>query len=209
MFADDIALVKMAAEQYGPLPQPIVEVGGLENPCIADYDRTIKAMAELQRRGWAPDEQVAEAQRCRYLNIHRPLSFLGEYRIENPETGGMSIGDLANHCENTGHYMGTVIALSVLEHTDEPFSAVDDMHLMLSPGGMCIVSVPFQFPHHPSPEDNWRFTPTGLSRLFNPGQWAVLYCDWRLRIPADAGVLDLHTGKPQAVESCGIIARAR
>lgn len=205
MFADDIALVKMAAEKYGPLPQPIVEVGGLEDPCIADYDRTIKAMAELRYQPGRIDEQVIAAQRARYLNIHRPLSFLGEYEISNPETGGMDIGDLAGHAPEC---YGTVIALSVLEHTENPFAAVDDMRATMQIGGVCIVSVPFQFPCHPSPKDLWRFTPDGLRALFGSDEWEVLYCDWRLRIPADAGVLDLHTGKPQAVESCAIIARA-
>lgn len=207
MFADDIALVRMAAEQFGPLPTPIVEVGGLERPTIADYQRTIDAMDVLRDEGQtAWPERIEAAQRARYLQIERPLSFLGEYLIENPETGGVPVELITEKYQGD---IGTIVCLSTLEHVADPKLAVYSIWRALRTGGVCIVSVPFQFPHHPSPEDNWRFTPTGLRHLFASAEWETLWCDWRLRIPASAGVLDIHTGQPQAIESCAIIARAK
>ncbi len=80
-------------------------------------------------------------------------------------------------------------------------------------GGLAIVSVPFCFPFHPSPEDNFRFTPTGLRHVFTalkgePQRWEVLQADWRLDIPAEAAVLDIKTGRAQAIKSCHLVARA-
>lgn len=204
MFSDDITLVREAIERHGLL-RPVVECGGLEDPCIADYQRTIDAMAAIDPRECTP-ATVEAAQRARYLSIHRPLSFVGPYRIENPETGGLTIAQVAQQHMAT---IGTVIVLSVLEHVDDPRAAVWDLWRMLRAGGLAIVSVPFAFPYHPhAGEDNWRFTPTGLRHLFSPAHWEVLECDWRLDIPATAGVLD-DRGLPQIVKSCYIIARAK
>jgi hypothetical protein len=39
--------------------------------------------------------------------------------------------------------------------------------------------------------------------------WEILESAWRLDISADAGVLDIHTGQPQAIKSCYIVARSK
>lgn len=203
-----------------------MECGGLVRPTIAAYEKTIEKMKLLEGCvlpghrviGNVSAELIIEAQRARYLDIERPLSFLGEYVIENPEApGGLPLERLAekyNPANGTG--IGTAILLSVLEHVVDPFHAIDCLWQAMAPGGLAIVSVPFTFPHHPQGgmgEDNFRFTPTGLRHVFGhhpdePAQWEVLEADWRLRIDAGQGVLDIHTGKPQAIESCYIAARA-
>ncbi len=242
MFADDIALVKQLVAKYGPAPQPVIDVGGLSRPCVADYQVTIEKMRLLEgcvlpgQRviGNVSAELVIEVQKARYLDIERPLSFLGDYVIENPEAGGLPLERLAEKYNSAGvnvenvdtrtgdvvlggpGRIGTAILLSVLEHVADPFHAIDCLWQAMKPGGIAIVSVPFAFPHHPqggSGEDNFRFTPTGLRHVFGshpdePKQWEVLACDWRLRIGADQGVLDIHTMRPQSIESCFIAARA-
>ena len=224
MFADDIALVRELVAKYGPAPQPIVDVGGLERPCVADYQRTIDAMAPIADGAhcspgslYIGNPAVRAAQMCRYLDIERPLSFLGEYALENPETGGRLLEDLATkYRPDLGTGIGTAILLSVLEHVADPFVAIDGLRDAMATGGLAIVSVPFTFPWHPqggSGEDNFRFTPTGLRHVFTapkgePQRWEVLDADWRLDIPAEAGVLDIKTGRAQAIKSCYIVARA-
>lgn len=209
MFADDIDLVRELVAKFDGGKETIVDAGGLERPCIADYQITIDAMAKVFRGYYVGDERqamIAKAQESRYQNITRPLSFLGDYAIENPETGGKAIEDL--HVKYD-HSVGTMVCLSTLEHVADPFKAVRRLRMAMRPGGLCIVSVPFQFPHHPSPVDHWRFSPTGLEQLFDVDtRFEVLACDWRLRIPASAGVLDIRTGQPQAIETAYLCARA-
>jgi len=65
-----------------------------------------------------------------------------------------------------------VLCMSVLEHLEEPYRAVAEMHRVLKPGGRIIVSVPFLFPIHDAPGDYWRFTKYGLKHLFREG-WDI------------------------------------
>ena len=216
MFFDDLVLCKELQHKYSPLPTPIVDVGGLERPCVADYARTIKKMNVLlpKDRGSLPEEYVREAQMCRYLDIERPLGFLGPYEIVNPETGGLPLERLSERYDPAaGTGIGTAILLSVLEHVADPFHAIDRLRDAMVDGGLAIVSVPFIFPDHPSPEDCFRFTPTGLKHVFGPwpempARWQVLQADWRLDIPAEAGVLDIKTGRAQIIKSCFAVAKA-
>lgn len=193
---------------------PFVECGGLENPTIASYDLTIAAMAKLKVGaslvgGPGLDEQIRAAQMCRYLQIHRPLeASCPGYVCENPATGGLPLERLPDKY-HSGNEIGTAICLSVLEHVAQPFEAIEVLWEAMKLGGLVIVSVPWEFPHHPSDgEDNWRFSPTGLRHVFRPKFWQVLEAGWRLQISASAGVLDIRSGEPQAIRSAYICARA-
>ena len=65
-----------------------------------------------------------------------------------------------------------VLCVSVLEHLEEPRRAVQEMRRVLTVRGKIIVSVPFLFPIHNSPNDYWRFTNHGLRNLFS-SQWDI------------------------------------
>lgn len=60
-----------------------------------------------------------------------------------------------------------IICTEVLEHTYQPFHAVDEIERLLKPGGLAFVSVPFNFRIHGPLPDCWRFTEHGLRALFN------------------------------------------
>lgn len=225
MWFDDLILCKELQHKY-ELKTPIVDVGGLPRPCVADYSRSIAAMAKLQYDPRTPygaevstPEKIRDAQLCRYLAIDRPLGFLGDYEIVNPELGSdhlplERLSEKYDPARGTG--IGTAILLSVLEHVADPFHAIDRLADAMAPGGLVIVSVPWTFPHHPqggSGEDNFRFSPTGLRHVFGawpdtPPRWEVLEADWRLDVPAEAGVLDMTKGRAQIIQSCYAVARA-
>lgn len=210
MFKDDLDLMAEVVAKWGPLPTPVVEVGGLEAPTIADYSKTIAAMETVRGRTYSRFEDgeadIAAAQRARYIQRHRPLEeWAPRYVIDNPETGGGAVETFDQRHKE----LGSVLCFSTLEHVENPWVAVEAIHDAMRPGGLCVVSVPFLFPYHPSPQDRWRFSPDGLRALFREQEWEVLYVDWRLRIPASAGVLDIRTGEPQAIESCALVARCK
>jgi SAM-dependent methyltransferase len=60
----------------------------------------------------------------------------------------------------------TVLAIEVLEHLHDPQTAIDRIHSVLKPGGICILSTRFMYRYHPDPEDHYRFTWDSLRYLF-------------------------------------------
>jgi ubiquinone/menaquinone biosynthesis C-methylase UbiE len=63
---------------------------------------------------------------------------------------------------------GTVVCVDTLEHVEHPRTAVEEMHRILAPGGLLILSSVFDFPIHGYPNDFWRFTPEGFRSLLVP-----------------------------------------
>jgi SAM-dependent methyltransferase len=59
-----------------------------------------------------------------------------------------------------------VLCTQVLQHTDDPAQSVREIHRVLAPGGVCIVSTHGTFIYHPHPVDYWRWTSAGLEKLF-------------------------------------------
>jgi SAM-dependent methyltransferase len=66
-----------------------------------------------------------------------------------------------------------VLCLQVLEHVPDPQAAVRELRRAVRPGGRVLLSTHGVAPYHPNPEDLWRWTHTGLERLFlTSGSWA-------------------------------------
>jgi SAM-dependent methyltransferase len=59
-----------------------------------------------------------------------------------------------------------VLCVQVLEHADDPAQAVRELHRVTKPGGRVLASTHGTQVYHPSPQDHWRWTHTGLERLF-------------------------------------------
>ena len=56
----------------------------------------------------------------------------------------------------------TVLSVQVLEHTPHgPAALVAEMSRVLAPGGLLILTAPFQFRLHEEPHDYFRYSPTG------------------------------------------------
>jgi len=66
-----------------------------------------------------------------------------------------------------------VLCLQVLEHVPSPAAAVRELRRIVRPGGRVLASTHGIYPFHPNPEDLWRWTHTGLERLFEEnGPWS-------------------------------------
>jgi SAM-dependent methyltransferase len=66
-----------------------------------------------------------------------------------------------------------VLCAQVLEHCDDPAAAARELHRVTRPGGRVLASTHGVMVYHPAPADHWRWTHTGLERLFAAGgDWA-------------------------------------
>lgn len=64
--------------------------------------------------------------------------------------------------------VGTALCLDTLEHVAHPHRAVEEIHRVLEPGGMAVLSSVMNFPIHEYPQDFWRFTPQAFRLLLSP-----------------------------------------
>src|SRR3990172_7220669 len=55
-----------------------------------------------------------------------------------------------------------VLCIQVLEHCDDPAGVVRELRRVTAPGGRVLASTHGVQVFHPSPEDHWRWTHTGL-----------------------------------------------
>jgi SAM-dependent methyltransferase len=63
--------------------------------------------------------------------------------------------------------VGTVIILDTLEHVEYPRKALKEIHRILKPNGILIITSVMNFKIHEFPHDFWRFTPQGFESLLN------------------------------------------
>jgi SAM-dependent methyltransferase len=62
----------------------------------------------------------------------------------------------------------TIVCVETLEHVFEVRRAVDELLRVLAPGGMIVITTPFNFYLHDYPGDYWRLTPPCLQGLLAP-----------------------------------------
>ena len=77
---------------------------------------------------------------------------------------------IADLCKNNSGYLldetfDVIICTEVLEHTENPFNAINELYRILKIGGTLYLSTPFNFRIHGPLPDNWRFTIHGLNTL--------------------------------------------
>lgn len=83
------------------------------------------------------------------------------------ESGATYIADLCDCAESVGsNKFDFIVCTEVLEHTLNPFQAVENIFRMLKPNGLCFISTPFNFRIHGPLPDCWRFSEHGLKQLF-------------------------------------------
>jgi SAM-dependent methyltransferase len=59
-----------------------------------------------------------------------------------------------------------VLCTQVLEHADDPAAVIRELHRVTRPGGRVLASTHGVMVFHPNPYDHWRWTHTGLRKLF-------------------------------------------
>src|SRR5471032_2792087 len=118
------------------LPEPIVEIGSYQ---VEGQE----PIANLRRL--FPDKK--------YLGIDM-----------RPGPGVDCVANVERLPQETGS-VGTVLALNTFEHVKCFWRGLDEVHRVLRPDGVLILSTPFHFRIHEFPHDYWRFTPAAYETL--------------------------------------------
>jgi len=117
------------------LPEPVVEFGSM---------------------------QVEDGQPNDLRPLFEGRPFIGTDFREGP--GVDRVEDLRRLTFTDGE-IGTALCLDTLEHCADPLTACREMHRVLGPGGVCVITSVMLMPIHGYPSDYWRFTPEGFRVL--------------------------------------------
>lgn len=130
------------------------------------FDEKIKIIAKgkvILDAGGGKPFQKHMAPYKRFFSNSRYISL-----DKNGDPGdGIVIGDI-HHLPFADEYFDAVICKSVLEHVENPQTAVNEIRRVLKKSGYALFYVPFIFPYHAEKgfyKDYWRFTEDGLRHL--------------------------------------------
>ena len=84
-----------------------------------------------------------------------------------PGTGVDKILDL-HDIDLAPETAAAVLCLDTLEHVEYPRIALQEIHRILRPDGIAVISSVMKFRIHDYPLDYWRFTPEGFKSLLKP-----------------------------------------
>lgn len=90
------------------------------------------------------------------------LEFIG---CDLGQGDGVDVLENAENLSFDSRSIGTILILDTLEHVQNPFSVMDEIHRVLKPGGAVIMSSVMAWPIHDYPHDYWRFTPQSFELL--------------------------------------------
>ena len=124
--------------------------------CAADYDRDGLRVLDI-----AP--QIHEGARAHFVRA------VIETLDIDPASEATYVADI---CRNNAGLIAPgrfdlVVCTEVLEHTLNPFAAVEEIRRILGAGGLVLVTVPFNFRIHGPLPDCWRISEHGLRALFS------------------------------------------
>ena len=122
-----------------PLREPVFEFGALQLPGL-------EGVADL--RPFFPGKAFVGCDMREGPGVDRVLNL---HSIEEPSNS-----------------VGTVICLDTLEHVEFPHKALREIHRVLKPDGITVISSVLDFRIHATPYDYWRFTPDGFRSLLAP-----------------------------------------
>ena len=93
----------------------------------------------------------------------------------------------------------TVLWLETIEHDRHWWLTLEQIHLVLKPGGLLYISTPSPaMPEHSYPEDYWRFTRPGFKQLFVG--CAIIAMEFENAAKSVAGThINMGSGTPESV----------
>ena len=99
-------------------------------------------------------------------------AYASEYVGVDPQHPGAELRGTVEEMPVADGSFDLVVCTQVLEHADDPDRAVRELRRVTAPGGRVLASTHGVMVYHPNPDDLWRWTHTGLERLFERnGSW--------------------------------------
>lgn len=92
-----------------------------------------------------------------------------------PVSESTNVGCAADALPFVDSTFDTVLCTQVLEHVARPWVVASEIHRVLRPGGILILSCPQYWPDHETPYDFFRFTEFGLKSLFPSDHWRWIH----------------------------------
>ena len=101
------------------------------------------------------------------------IGHLGDYSFKNKDVIRLNIhpGENIDVVSDGNHYpfkdetFDRIMLRCLLEHVDEPHKILKEAARVLKQKGKIVIEVPFINPIHAAPDDFFRFTPSGLSKI--------------------------------------------
>jgi hypothetical protein len=102
--------------------------------------------------------------------------------------------------------VGSVIALDTLEHVERFWEVGPELHRVLRPGGIALLTSVMYFPIHEYPADYWRFTPDGMRAFARPFETVLIGAAGVSDLPHSVVAIGIKTGADPA--AAGRLERA-
>ena len=146
MRANVKAFVRRAAQAF-PLPEPVLEIGS--RPAAGQ-----EGYADLSP--FFPDRR-----------------YIGSDFLPGPSVDVLLDAHLLGVRDGQ---IGTVLMMDTLEHVQDPLLAMREVHRILRPDGVVLMSSHMSFPLHNHPWDYWRYTPAAFDLIIRPFQARAVWC---------------------------------
>lgn len=153
-----------------------MEFKKIENVVVSEFDKSCyKLIRENIKRFLKESAVQYDKQTIRVLDIAPQIhegakAYFKKAIVEtldiDDSSGATYIADITKHNEFLpNEYFDIIVCTEVLEHTLNPFKAIEEIYRLLKPSGILLLSVPFNFRIHGPLPDCWRFTEFGLKVL--------------------------------------------
>lgn len=135
----------------------------------------------LQLEHWVWSHREALGRDILDVGVYNPRRWLGPGYVTFGEHDEDAVGDLLRLPFAEQSFDGVVLT-EVLEHCTDPKWAVGEVHRVLRPGGLLLVTSPYVWPEHGIEgeyKDYWRFTRHGWEHLLAPfADVKITPCGW-------------------------------
>jgi SAM-dependent methyltransferase len=151
------------------------------------------------------------------FELPQPILEIGSYQVEGQESlanlrslfpgkeyvgidmrPGPGVDGIANvealpYCPDS---FGTVLALNTFEHVKCFWRGLDEVHRVLRPDGVLLLSTPFHFRIHQFPHDYWRFTPAAYEALLERYPSKIIGWHGARNRPANVWAIAFREARP-------------